>query len=423
MRHHSSCQGSLNQLPRCQRSFRHRLELAKTAPVALLVSAVLAPAVQAAPPYTHRVLADNLPNPRGLLLRGNELLVSEAGSGGPAQPGAVNCVTGGAGDTLCSGTTGAIGSWNLTTQTYARVLAGLPSLAKATGGEGTGLADLTSGGPTGLLGVFGFGANPLALTPTLPGSDLFGRVVSIDLPNATLQPRANLAAYEQQNNPDGGDLISNPYALQMKGGTLLATDAGGNTLLSIDPTPSGANQGFAIQGAYAFPPTAVPPQPFPAPPLASAVPTGLTVKAATDELLIGQFTGFPFVPGSAEVYATTGVTPPASTLSGFSMITDVAAAANGDVYVLEYATNFFAPGGSGGIWRVSASGERLRIIDGLTNPTSLALGADGAIYVTNNADGLQGELREYRPVPAPLPLLGAALAWQQARRLRRRLPA
>lgn len=105
------------------------------------------------------------------------------------------------------------------------------------------------------------------------------------------------------------------------------------------------------------------------------------------------------------------------------MITDVAAAANGDVYVLEYATNFFAPGGSGGIWRVSASGERLRIIDGLTNPTSLALGADGAIYVTNNADGLQGELREYRPVPAPMPQLGAALAWQQARRLRRRLPA
>jgi hypothetical protein len=46
---------------------------------------------------------------------------------------------------------------------------------------------------------------------------------------------------------------------------------------------------------------------------------------------------------------------------------------------------------------------------------------DGTLYVTNNADSLEGELREYRVnVPGPLPLLGAALAWRQARSLRRR---
>ena len=33
---------------------------------------------------------------------------------------------------------------------------------------------------------------------------------------------------------------------------------------------------------------------------------------------------------------------------------------------------------------------------------------DGTLYVTNNADSLEGELREYRPVvPSPLPWLGA----------------
>ena len=61
-----------------------------------------------------------------------------------------------------------------------------------------------------------------------------------------------------------------------------------------------------------------------------------------------------------------------------------------------------------------------QLISGLTQPTGLAVAADGTLYVTNNADGLQGELREYRPlVPTPLPLLGAGAAWRQARRLRR----
>lgn len=386
---------------------------------------VLSHPVQATSLYTSRVLVNNLANPRGLLVVGDQVLVSEAGSGGPALAGGGNCITSGAGTTLCSGFTGAIGSWNLASQSYATVLKGLPSLAQANGTEGTGLADLASGGPTGLLGIFGFGGAPSAITPSLPGSDLFAQVVSVDLSTSTLQPRANLASYEEKNNPDGGDTVSNPYGLQVFGGKVYATDAGGNSLLTLALTPDPVTGQLAIQDHFAFPPIAVIPPPFlpmlPNPFQASAVPTGLTANPSTNRLLIGEFSGFPFVPGSASVYSGDGLSSPLISLSGFTNITDVAADADGNTYILEYTANWFDPIASGGIWRVSSAGDRLRIIDGLKKPTSLALGADGAIYVSANADGLQGELLEYRPVPAPLPIFGVALAWRQARRLRQRL--
>ena len=391
--------------------------------IAAGLATVLAPAAHAAPAYTSRVLVNNLANPRGLLVRGDQLLVSEAGSGGPA--GASNCITSGAFTTLCSGLSGALGSWNLTNQTYTRVLTGLPSLAQTNGTEGTGLADLANGGPTGLLGIFGFGANPNLLTPTLPGNTLLARVVSIDLSTNNVQPRANLAAYEKDHNPDGGDLNSNPYAVQVFGGKLYATDAGGNTLLTLGLTPNPSDGLLPIESAFAFPtiPITPPPNPpgTPDPFPASAVPTGLTVNPATNKLLIAELGGYPFKPSSSSIYASDGLTDPVKALTDFTSITDVAADVVGNIYVLEYTSFFFDPNAKGSIWRVTPGGSRERIIDGLTQPTSLALGPDGTIFVTNKADGLQGELLEYRPVPAPLTLFGAALAWRQARRLRQRV--
>jgi len=397
------------------------------AALAIALAALVAPAAQAAqaaPLYTRRVLADNLANPRGLLVQGNRVLVSEAGSGGPALPGQSNCILSGSSATLCSGPTGALGSWNLSSQTYSRLLTGLPSLAQASGEEGTGLADLTTGGPTGLLGVFGFGGDPAANDANLLGSPLFGQVVSIDLSNRTLQPRANLAAYKQLHNPDGLDAVSNPYAIQTFSGRLFATDAGGNTLLSLSLSPDPADGSLALQGHVAFPPISVTPPSFlpglATPYPASAVPTGLTVNPVTNELLIAQFGGFPFVAGAATLFGSDGITPPAATLPGLTSITDVAADGDGNIYILEYADNFFNPISSGSIWRVDPSGARLRIIDDLSKPTSLALAPDGRIFVADQADGLQGQLLEYRPVPTPLSLLGGAMAWSQARRLRRR---
>jgi DNA-binding beta-propeller fold protein YncE len=154
------------------------------------------------------------------------------------------------------------------------------------------------------------------------------------------------------------------------------------------------------------------------------VPTGLAVDPTGQKLWIAELAGFPFVPGSATVFAYDGNLAPQPSLSGFTSITDIASGADGSLYVLEYAGNFFRPAGSGSVWRIALDGRRDQIIAGLTQPTGLAVADDGTLYVTNNADSLEGELREYRPVvPSPLPWLGAALAWRQARSLRRRTAA
>ncbi len=115
---------------------------------------------------------------------------------------------------------------------------------------------------------------------------------------------------------------------------------------------------------------------------------------------------------------------PGLSLSGFSSITDIASGADGSLYVLEFTSDFTQPINNGSIWRVDSGGNREQIINGLNQPTGLAVANDGTLYVTNNSNSLQGELIEFRPnVPGPMPLLGVFAAWRQARRLRRRTQA
>jgi hypothetical protein len=211
-----------------------------------LASALLSEAAQAAPTYRGRLLTQGLANPRGLLLDGPRLLVSEAGSG--PQPGSSGspCITPRQGVVLCEGATGAIGAWDRLTGSYSRLIMGLPSLAQSDGSEGTGIADL-AWHDSRLVGVFGLGANP-GMPAVSQLSPLFGQVVQIDLTSQQLTPRSNLAAYEKTNNPDGdiNDINSNPYAIASFAGKLFATDAGGNTLLTIDPSTSDPSGNFSI---------------------------------------------------------------------------------------------------------------------------------------------------------------------------------
>jgi hypothetical protein len=133
---------------------------------------ILPATAEAAPTYRQRVLVNGLQNPRGITLDGNRLLVSEAGAGGSRQTNGSNCITSGSGQEICSGFSGAIGAWDLSAQSYSRLLNGLPSLAQANGSEGTGIADLAVGGPTGLLGVFGLGGNPTQANVATLGSSV-----------------------------------------------------------------------------------------------------------------------------------------------------------------------------------------------------------------------------------------------------------
>ncbi len=89
--------------------------------------------------------------------------------------------------------------------------------------------------------------------------------------------------------------------------------------------------------------------------------------------------------------------------------------------MLQYRNDFWASP-TGSILRLGLDGSVETLFSELTNPTALAVALDGTIYVTNNGNGVNGELLQLtpQPVPAPLPIFGLGLAWTQARRLRRR---
>ena len=57
----------------------------------------------------------------------------------------------------------------------------------------------------------------------------------------------------------------------------------------------------------------------------------------------------------------------------------------GNLYVVEHATGgLFFPPNSGRLSRVAPNCSRTPLLTGLDRPTAVAVGADGAIYVTNH---------------------------------------
>jgi hypothetical protein len=376
---------------------------------------VLGAAAEAAPTYKARTLATGLESPRGVAIApdGN-LVLSEAGRGGNGL-----CLTGGSGNSVCYGTSGALGLFNFSTNSYSRAITGLPSLARQNSSlydDATGLNKLTFNGSGQLMGVFG---NEGGISPFPgPAGQWFGRTVSIDLAGSTVTPLANITAFEVSNNPHTAAVDSNPWDLVVRGSDTFVTDAAGNSLVKADSL----NQ---VSLVHVFPnkdvntPTNAPPV-FPPVVSAQTVPTGLTI--GPDGLLyIAQLSGVPFAPGSADVFRYDFVNPVTTFASGFSNLVDIAAGPDNSLYLLQYRNDFWASA-TGSILRLGLDGSVETLFSDLVNPTALAVDPDGTIYVTNDGNGVYGQLLQLtpQPVPAPLPIFGVGLAWIQARRLRRR---
>ena len=258
-----------------------------------------------------------------------------------------------------------------------------------------------------------------ARSPALKASGS-ARTVSIDLAGSTVSPLANITAFEVSNNPHPTAVDSNPWDLVVRGSDTYVTDAAGNSLLKADS--ANANQ---VSLVHVFPNKDVntpdnAPASFPDVYSAQTVPTGLAI-GSDGALYIAQLSGLPFAPGSVDVFRYDFVNPVTTFASGFSNLVDIAAGPDNSLYLLQYRNDFWASA-PGSILKLGLDGNVETLFSGLTNPTALAVAADGTIYVTNNGNGVNGELLELtpQPVPAPLPIFGLGLAWTQARRMRRR---
>lgn len=350
-----------------------------TSRIALMMGTLLLPLTishAAEPAWT--VVASGLNNPRGLDFAPNgALYIAEAGLGGDGP-----VIVGGDGPHQFGHTGSITRVWKGKQE---RLVQGLPSLAVADQTAAIGPSSISFNGSGHALLTIGLGANP-ALRNSILGEQ--GRslgTVSMLNQNGQIRTLADLAAFELVNDPDGNGPDSNPNGvLNDKGGVAYVTDAGANALLSV--AANGKVSVVAVFPNRIVPtPPILPQPPFPPALSSQAVPTNV-VRGPDGALYVSQLTGFPFPVGGARVFRVVPGSAPQVYAEGFTNIIDLEFDAQGNLYVLEIDRNgLIAPEVTGRLARVNAGSHTVDTVasDGLVMPGGMAIGPDGAIYISN----------------------------------------
>ena len=330
-------------------------------------------------PANVSVIADGLENPRYLAIADDgTIYISEGGSAGSdaifATPGvgtppAVEAVA-------TRGETGFISAL-APDGTKTVVADGFPSYLFGTeivGPSGIALVE-------GKLIFVNGGAGPS--TPIVTQLPNENSVISIDLATGESTNIANIGQYELSNNPDPNAVDSNCYDLIVANGIAYVSDAGGNTVYTVDlatnelkvlaviPGLPGLGPNPARQGKDEIDP----------------VPTGLAMLP-DGTLLVGLLSGAPFAPGSAGILKVAPDGSVSNWAGGLTTVVAVAAAPDGTIYATQLTSNFFGePMGAGSIVRVAVDGSSEIVLDGLNKPNGLAFDATGDLYVIVNTFG------------------------------------
>ncbi len=323
------------------------------------------------------VVASGLNNPRGLDFAPNgALYIAEAGLGGdgPTVIGAEGPVSYGESGSVTRVFKGK----------QERVATGLPSLAASDGSGAIGPSAISFDGTGRGWLTIGLGQDPAVRNAVFGADSGLGWLYQLN-PNGHLRAIADLAAHELKNDPDHAGPDSNPNGvLSDYGKGAFVSDAGGNTLLHVDA--KGRVQTIAVFPTRTVPtPPALPQPPFGPTIDMQAVPTNV-VQGPDGALYVSQLTGLPFPPGGANVYRVVPGAAPTVYASGFTNIIDLEFDAAGNLYVLEIDTNgLLDPAVGGRLARVNAGTQTVDTIasTGLVMPGGLAIGPDGALYVTN----------------------------------------
>lgn len=313
---------------------------------------------------TATVVLDKLDSPRGITFSPDgALYVVEAGNlsvNGPCAPTmrGQSCFSGTGGVTRLQG------------GTRTRIASGLPSHADPATAEISGPQDIAFAGRDNAYVTLGLGGDPVFRSGLGSGAAAMGSIIRLSL-SGEWRVIADIVALEEARNPAGGAVDSNPFGLLAEPSQLLVADAGGNSLISVDASRT-------TDVVTTFPSTPAPP-PFN---VSEAVPTEVE-RGPDGALYVSTLTGAPFVAGTAGVYRLDAAGNATMFAGGFKMVVDFAFDRRGGLYVLEYDTAPIFFGGHGRLTLVRRDGTRVVLSRTLTSPTSVAVGPDGAVYVSN----------------------------------------
>ena len=351
--------------------------------VVTVAAAALAPAAMAAPtaptaaaakPGTHVVVVSHLNNPRQLSLVGrDELLIAEAGRGGSKK---VSTPDGSA----YVGATGSISAVFLPQYAHGtsprRIVRGLlsgsgdPSGAAATGSDG--VSSRSTHGPIYIAMTYA----PPDVLPKPFGSRQDGRLLSARPYRNRLRSVADLASYERTHDPDGYGFDSNPYAVLARKHNQLVADAAGNDVLAVRHGRVSVFHVFANVTSGACAKQYDPDKKHPG---CNYVPTSLATDRWGHVYVGGLVSG---VPGQGRVTELSADGKHVLRVwTGFSAVTGVAVGRDGAVYVSQaFAKQAkpFAPGVQGVLTHI-AHGVRTSI--DVPFPAGVAVDGANRVYV------------------------------------------
>ncbi len=318
-------------------------------------------------------VVSGLDNPRDLTWASGKLYVAEAGNGGST------CFTVPGEGSQCVGFTSAVTRIDIAGHKKHRVLSGLFSIAGPDGSAATGVDGLSSRGST-LYGIET--GSSLSIPPGLPvpaaviskvkkqiGRLIVGHTWGGWKATANMGDRDYVWSSNHKKFVPGQFPDANPYGVMATGSSILAVDAGSNTLDRISPQN--------VVHVLRF---------IPNPPASDSVPTCLD-RGPDGAIYIGELTGGGNAPGASSVWR---YVPQTNSLTkwatGLTAVTGCGFDRNGRFYAVEFSANGLdnAAPGTGWVVRVPAhSTKPVPVIGGLSFPGGFAAANDGSLYVSN----------------------------------------